>query len=715
MRKFLPLSLLILLLNCPVKHVESVVPAEGSVVNINSARFVIVEGSIPESTKIRIETFEAKGIYKRNYDHGFIFTGKSINIKPESLFFEKPMLFFMPVKGKNYALAAKIGKGFVPLAESKVEGETLQAKIWHGGEYYVIKKPERYGILNHSKTDSALLIVSDIYVSDYIKNFCKVLKQSGYDYPIWTYIYPGEIPIEENAKFLAEELKTLHEKYGKFRLDVVGFGIGGLITHRYVADTTLYQKDISSAIIAVGTPFFGSNFASLDSVKKGRSPYRFFFIDGMGENAKNLIPGSDFINWIRNNYLIMGRYIKDIEENKNFAAIRGRKIFTGELPEELAGDGIVSLASTMLTAIEPEPLLFDHFSLFENNESQTLIGNFLLFYRTFTWPALFNKVWNGEENLSKITEFWEKEVKLNLRKNIDFDILLEFNENMLKSAPNDAILITNGDNDTYPAWYLQEKGIRKDVLIVNWGLFNMPKYVHFLKNNGLPLEMTTGEIDSLRPYVDKKTKKIVYVSDQLIDRLSKQQKRPLVFSTTVSNPQRYGYPLKLTGLVYEIGEGEIDIERTKELLHKEFKFNKLFSTDIDSLSEQISGFATNYASSAFSLTLALIKSKRYEEALQEVIFAKRFSSPRQPFSNYSVLCLNEALIYSKLDRKEMTDSVLKEILKTAHLELEIIKRIAEIYFEMGMKSSAIMALGEGLKQHPDDKEIPDLIKKYQTE
>jgi len=155
MRKFLLFFILILFFNCPIKHVEKIVLAKGSVITVNSARFVIADGSVPDSTKIQIETFEAKGIFKRNYDNGFIFKGKSINIKPESLFVEKPISFSMPVKETNYALAAKIGKGFVPLAESKVVGETLQAKIWHGGEYYVIKKPEKYGILNHSKADSA--------------------------------------------------------------------------------------------------------------------------------------------------------------------------------------------------------------------------------------------------------------------------------------------------------------------------------------------------------------------------------------------------------------------------------------------------------------------------------------------------------------------------------------------------------------------------------
>lgn len=43
--------------------------------------------------------------------------------------------------------------------------------------------------------------------------------------------------------------------------------------------------------------------------------------------------------------------------------------------------------------------------------------------------------------------------------------------NMLNSCDSNAILITYGDNDTYPLWYLQEiEGIRTDIRIVNYNL-----------------------------------------------------------------------------------------------------------------------------------------------------------------------------------------------------------------------------------------------------
>ncbi len=89
---------------------------------------------------------------------------------------------------------------------------------------------------------------------------------------------------------------------------------------------------------------------------------------------------------------------------------------------------------------------------------------------------------------------------------------VEVAENYLNSVGENGILITHGDNDTFPLWYAQEvENVRPDVRIVNTSLLGTDWHIDQMKyavNESAPLDLTVG----LRQYLYG-TNEFIYIYD----------------------------------------------------------------------------------------------------------------------------------------------------------------------------------------------------------
>jgi hypothetical protein len=83
----------------------------------------------------------------------------------------------------------------------------------------------------------------------------------------------------------------------------------------------------------------------------------------------------------------------------------------------------------------------------------------------------------------------------------------DFAYNMLQTCEQDGILFTQGDNDTFPLWYMQDvEGVRRDVRIVNLSLVNTSWYILQMKNTSayteakaVPMNMPDSFIKDIQP------------------------------------------------------------------------------------------------------------------------------------------------------------------------------------------------------------------------
>lgn len=205
------------------------------------------------------------------------------------------------------------------------------------------------------------------------------------------------------------------------------------------------------------------------------------------------------------------------------------------------------------------------------------------------WHVPHLGIWNirmvqGEDDLAR------KEIAQAHAKGAFPQTLMDFAHNLLVGGAEGSILLTNGDNDTYPLFALQAVyGFRTDIAVINLSMLNLPAYAERLVALGvledselLDLQLGVGALPTriLDRLIEKGSRSPLARPVQLAVTAAdhvEAQRSPISAAADTIEPRRSHF--RLEGLLLNLVPGEqvapVDVARTLELARTKYRLESI--------------------------------------------------------------------------------------------------------------------------------------------
>jgi hypothetical protein len=290
-----------------------------------------------------------------------------------------------------------------------------------------------------------------------------------------------------------------------------------------------------------------------------------------------------------------------------------------------------------------------------------------------------------------------------------FLVARDYAYNMLMPLEPNAIVFTNGDNDTFPLWYIQEvEGIRKDVRVVNLSLLNTHWYIRQLRDDPPKVRITVPDdrINMLRGFYTPEGE-VVLVKDLMVEHILEVNKdRPIYLAVTVPDQMDLEKRLVMEGLVFRVvaeeGEEErLDVERTWKNLREVFLYRGLLdergyydaSVYKDDNARKL---VQNYVAAYVRCAHYWLRLKEDDKALEALDYAGRINPA------FTGVLYTKGYLWLERQEYARAESTFRQLLDVGDRAPETYSFLAQALAGQNRAEEAEQVYREAIRQNPEE-------------